>query len=93
MTIQAADKRRLRFDGVVYLLFLISGAAGLIYEISWSRQIGLLFGHTVHAAAVTLGAYFGGMAVGYALAARLLPRLTRPLSPTALQSSWSRAGR
>lgn len=43
----------------------MSGAAALIYEISWSRQIGLLFGHTVNAAAVVLASYFVGMAIGY----------------------------
>lgn len=64
---------------LVYLLFFFSGAAGLIYEISWARQIGLLFGHTVHAAAVVLAAYFAGMAIGYWLAGRSAARLQRPL--------------
>jgi spermidine synthase len=64
---------------LVYLLFFLSGAAGLIYEISWARQIGLLFGHTVHAAAVVLAAYFAGMAIGYWLAGRSATRLQRPL--------------
>ncbi len=64
---------------MVYLLFFLSGAAGLIYEIAWSRQLGLFFGHTVHAAAVVLGAYFAGMALGYVLAGRWAPRLGRPL--------------
>ena len=35
------------------LLFFLSGAAGLVYQISWSRQIGLWFGHTAQAAAAT----------------------------------------
>jgi len=65
---------------VVYLIFFLSGAAGLIYEIVWSRQIGLLFGHTVHAAAVVLGAYFSGMALGYLLAGRASRMLRRPLA-------------
>jgi spermidine synthase len=65
---------------VIYLLFFLSGAAGLIYEIVWSRQLGLLFGHTVHAAAVVLAAYFAGMALGYLLAARWAGRLRRPLA-------------
>jgi len=56
--------------GLVYGLFFLSGASALIYEISWSRQIGLLFGHTVHAAAIVIASYFAGMAVGSALAAR-----------------------
>ena len=65
---------------MVYLLFFLSGAAGLIYEIAWSRQLGLFFGHTVHAAAVVLAAYFAGMALGYWLAGRWAGRLQRPLA-------------
>lgn len=63
---------------LAYLVFLLSGIAALIYEISWSRQLGLLFGHTVHAASVVLGSYFAGMAVGYAVGGYLSKRV-RPL--------------
>jgi|GEM_PF-3089741 len=55
---------------IVWLIFFLSGAAGLIYEISWSRQIGLLFGHTAQAASIVLSSYFSGMAIGYWLGAR-----------------------
>jgi spermidine synthase len=65
---------------VVYLLFFLSGMAGLIYEISWSRQLGIYFGHSVYAAAVVLAAYFAGMALGYLFAGRLCSRLRRPLA-------------
>lgn len=64
---------------MIYLLFLLTGACALIYEVVWSRQFGLLFGHTAQAAAVVLAAYFGGMTIGYLLAARLARRLRRPL--------------
>ena len=63
---------------LAYLVFFLSGIAALIYEISWSRQLGLLFGHTVHAASVVLGSYFAGMAVGYAIGGFLAARV-RPL--------------
>jgi spermidine synthase len=63
----------------VLALFFLSGAAALIYEIAWSRLIGLQFGHTAHAASVTLGAYFAGMAFGSLLAARWVHRVARPL--------------
>jgi len=63
---------------LAYLVFLLSGSAALIYEISWSRQLGLLFGHTVHAASVVLGSYFAGMAVGYAVGG-YLSKHVRPL--------------
>ncbi|RUL89076.1 spermidine synthase family protein [Tautonia sociabilis] len=59
-------------------LFFASGAAALIYEVSWSRQIGLRLGQTVQAAGVVLAAYFAGLAIGSAVAARLT-RAVRPL--------------
>ncbi|AMV20189.1 fused MFS/spermidine synthase [Planctomyces sp. SH-PL14] len=58
-------------------LVLLSGCAALVYEISWTRQLGILFGHTSQAAAVVLASYFGGMAAGYAVGARL----SRSVSP------------
>lgn len=66
-------------DAIVYLLFFLSGASALVYEISWSRQIGIYFGHTARGAAVVLAAYFAGMAVGYLAAARWAGRF-RPLA-------------
>ncbi len=59
----------------VYWIFFLSGMAGLIYEISWSRQIGLLFGHTVGAASTVLASYFAGMGLGYWLGARTAKRI------------------
>jgi spermidine synthase len=64
---------------LLYVAMIASGAAALTYEISWFRQLGLVFGHTARAAAVVLAAYFVGMALGHALAGRLSPRLSRPL--------------
>lgn len=60
----------------VYLIFFISGAAGLIYEISWTRQIGLLFGHTIHAASIVLASFFAGMAIGYLIGAKVSSRIS-----------------
>ncbi len=72
---KSAAGRSVWIDWVVYLIFFLSGAAALIYEISWARQVGLLFGHTVHAAGVVLASYFFGMAVGYLVGARWSTRL------------------
>src|SRR6056297_1184615 len=55
----------------LYLLFLVSGATTLVYEISWARQAGLLFGHTVLAGSVVLASLFLGLAIGYAAGGRL----------------------
>ncbi len=61
---------------LAYLVFFGSGAAALIYEISWTRQIGLLFGHTVQAASIVLASYFAGMAIGYRVGAKLSSRVS-----------------
>lgn len=53
-------------------LFFLSGFASLVLEVTWTRQIGLLFGHTVQASSIVLGAYFFGMTLGYLLAKRLI---------------------
>ena len=73
---EVSKGRSVWIDAGIYLIFFLSGAAALIYEISWARQIGLLFGHTVHAASVVLASYFFGMAVGYLLGARWSTRLS-----------------
>ena len=63
---------------LVYFVFFLSGMAALIYEISWSRQIGLLFGHTVQAASTVLASYFAGMGCGYWIGGKLSGRV-KPL--------------
>ncbi len=70
------NKNTTKQTWLVYFLFFWSGAAALIYEISWSRQIGLLFGHTVHASSIVLASYFSGMAIGYWLGARWSRRVS-----------------
>jgi len=52
------------------LIFSASGAAGMVYEISWSRQFGNVFGHTIYTSALVLSSFLGGMAIGYWLAGR-----------------------
>lgn len=77
-------------DGWIFAAFFGSGAAGLIYQVSWLRQIGLLFGHTVQAASIVVGGFFAGMGIGYLLAAALMRRV-RPLMGYAV-AEWLAAG-
>lgn len=56
---------------LLHSLFFLSGATTLIYEISWTRQLGLLLGQTVLAGSVVLASLFLGLAVGYAVGGRL----------------------
>jgi spermidine synthase len=57
----------------------VSGAAGLIYEIVWSRQLVLVFGNTTQAVSAILAGFFGGMAIGSAVGGRLADRVRAPL--------------
>ena len=48
----------------ILAIFILSGAAGLMYEVVWSRQLVLVFGNTTQAVSVILTGFFGGMAIG-----------------------------
>ena len=53
------------------LLFICSGAAGLVYESLWSRYLGLLVGHGAYAQVLVLVIFLGGMALGAAATSRV----------------------
>ncbi len=63
----------------VLLLFFLSGATALIYEVLWMKELGLLFGNTSYAAATTLAAFFLGMATGGWFWGQRAGRLKNPL--------------
>ncbi|HEV8137492.1 MAG TPA: fused MFS/spermidine synthase, partial [Pyrinomonadaceae bacterium] len=65
---------------LIGLCFVFSGATGLIYEVLWSRMLGLVFGATTLAVSTVLAAFMGGLALGSALAGRFGSRIKRPLS-------------
>jgi len=64
---------------MLYLLVFLSGFAGLVYEVLWMKQLGLLFGNTSHAAAATLAAFFAGLAAGSWFWGRRCQRMKNPL--------------
>ncbi|RKY44922.1 MAG: hypothetical protein DRP88_08035, partial [Candidatus Neomarinimicrobiota bacterium] len=43
--------------GIYYILFLLSGVSGLIYEVLWLRIFTNVFGNTTYSASVVLAAY------------------------------------
>lgn len=63
----------------VLLIFFLSGAAGLVYEIVWARQLLLVFGNTTQAISTILTGFFGGMAIGSIFGGRLADRVRSPL--------------
>src|SRR2546425_980447 len=52
------------------VLYAASGAAALVYEVTWTRLLTLQLGHTVNAASIVLAAFMGGLALGAWLAGR-----------------------
>src|ERR1044072_4797898 len=65
---------------LIGLCFVFSGATGLIYEVLWTRMLGLVFGATTLAVSTVLAAFMGGLALGSALAGRLSPRIKEPIA-------------
>src|SRR5438477_13190409 len=61
------------------LVFVVSGAAGLIYESIWSRYLSLLVGHSAYAQIIVLVIFLGGMSLGALLVGQRSERLRRPL--------------
>src|SRR4051812_6340298 len=59
--------------------YAASGAAALIYEVTWTRLLTLNMGHTVAAVSTVLAAFMGGLAAGAWLAGRRPPPRGRSL--------------
>lgn len=57
------------------LLFAVSGAAALIYEVVWTRLLTLHMGHGLAAASAVLAAFMGGLAAGAGAAGRYAGQL------------------
>ena len=64
---------------VVWLCFLLSGFAALLYQTVWTREFAFVFGTSDLAVATVLAAYMAGLAIGAAAAARLVARVRRPV--------------
>ncbi len=63
----------------IMAIFLLSGAAGLVYEVVWARQLVLVFGNTTQAISAILTGYFSGIAIGSVIGGRLADRVRRSL--------------
>ena len=64
---------------LLYVLFFVSGATALIFEMLWFRQAGLALGNSVWASSLVLAGFMGGLALGNALAARYGARIPNPV--------------
>jgi spermidine synthase len=70
------DNRRAR---LLYLVFTLSGLAGLVYEATWTRYLQLFLGHAAYAQVLVLALFMGGMGAGALLAGRLSRTRIDPL--------------
>ena len=62
---------------VLFGLFLLSGAAALIYQTAWHRMLGLFAGADTIAAALVVGAFLLGLGIGSLAAGLYADRLSR----------------
>lgn len=64
---------------VILGTFFLSGIAGLLYQVVWTRYLALFLGHTSYAVVAVLAAFMGGLALGNAWLGAVADRVRRPL--------------
>ena len=64
---------------LLYAVFILSGAAGLVYESVWTRYLGLFVGHSAYAQVIVIVIFLGGMSLGALVVGRYSERLKQPL--------------
>lgn len=60
-------------------MLMISGAAALVYQLLWIKQLSLVVGVEVYAVTIAVSAFFAGLAIGGFWLGRRADQLTRPL--------------
>lgn len=65
---------------LVMTCFFVSGVAGLVYQIAWTRYLSLFLGHTSYAVVAVLVAFMGGLAIGNAVAGAWADKARKPLA-------------
>ena len=73
-------RSRAEFDARIPLIFMASGAAGLMYQVVWTRDLVLIFGNTTQAIVTTVTAFLAGLGIGSLIGGAIGPRLRRPLT-------------
>ncbi|GAG02015.1 unnamed protein product, partial [marine sediment metagenome] len=59
---------------ILLILFFLSGATALIYQVVWVRMFGLVFGVTIFAVSTVLTAFMTGLALGSIYFGRLIDK-------------------
>ncbi len=60
---------------IALLLTVLTGFAGLVYEVAWQKYLAALLGSHGEATAAVLAIFLGGLSVGYALFGRATRRV------------------
>src|SRR3954471_10774983 len=63
----------------VTAIFFASGAASLILQVVWFKQLQFVLGSSTLSVSVTVASFFFGLSVGSALGGRLADHVARPL--------------
>jgi len=64
---------------ILIVIFLISGMAGLVYEVVWVRMLTLVFGATTYAVSTVLFSFMAGLALGSYFFGRKIDSVRSPL--------------
>jgi spermidine synthase len=67
------------FTGSVYIMFFLSGAAALVYQVAWVRSLTLIFGGSHFAVTVVLSIFMAGLAIGGYIIGRYVDRVEKSL--------------
>lgn len=70
----STKKQGSRSTRLILVAFLLSGAAALIYEVTWTRALALVLGSTTYAVSTMLATFMAGLALGAFLGGRLADR-------------------
>ena len=72
---------------IIGILFVVSGALGLTYQIVWFKYISLFLGNTTYAQTIVIATFMGGLAIGSAWWGRKVDHINHPLRLYALLES------
>lgn len=65
-------------SSLIYLMFFLSGATALIYEIVWVRSLGLIFGGSHQAVTTVLSIFMAGLALGSYMLGKVSKKVKNP---------------
>jgi spermidine synthase len=63
----------------IYVMFLASGAASLVYQVVWFKQLQFVLGSSTFAMSMTVASFFCGLSLGSLLGGKLADRVRKPL--------------